>query len=281
MDKIEVINLVPKFLAFFNKAKHPDFGQSERFQLWEEHYNFAAVPPGDEGKEMARKLVENAWDQYEAIIPYLQSWQPNEREVLYSLQKVKQALGYKGSLDFAVLYFVGAFDSNPFVAPYGEDRVVLCLPVEEKNTEIVLAHEITHIVHSKIANLTLDWERTIGSTILQEGLAIRVSQHIVAGESDEAYVEHKPGWLGSAHEKESEMIQGVIPYLAESSSDVVVKFTFGAGTTGLERESYYLGWLLVGELLKKGHTFEGLANLPEKDLPEFVSVHLKMLHGNS
>lgn len=49
MDKIEVINFVPKFLAFFEQANDEINDMDDKWGLWEEHYSFAAVPPGDEG----------------------------------------------------------------------------------------------------------------------------------------------------------------------------------------------------------------------------------------
>jgi hypothetical protein len=274
IDKIEVINYVPKFLTFFEKANLKQLDSNERWLLWEEHYNFAAVPPTKEGRELARSLLDQAWGQYEGALSFIESWEPDQQAIRNLLQKVKLALGCKENMDFAVLYFVGAFDGNPFVAPYGENRLVLCLPVEEGNTDITLAHELTHIVHSKTADLSASWERTIGSTILQEGLATRVSQYVVPSSPDKDYVEHTPGWLQSAELKSAEIIDGVIPYLDDSSSDTVTMFTFGNGTADIEREAYYIGWVLVGRLLSEGVTYEEMAHIPEGDIPEYVRVNL-------
>jgi hypothetical protein len=69
MDNIEVVDLVPKFLAFYEKAKSANGGMDSTFELWEEHYNFAALPPVEEKREMARAMLEEAWDQYESAIP--------------------------------------------------------------------------------------------------------------------------------------------------------------------------------------------------------------------
>jgi hypothetical protein len=50
IDTIEVLNLIPKFLKFYEKANVDGLDHNARWSLWEEHYNFAAIPPGDEGK---------------------------------------------------------------------------------------------------------------------------------------------------------------------------------------------------------------------------------------
>lgn len=270
MDKIEITNFVPKFLTFFEQANNDIYDMDHKWGLWEQHYSFAAVPPGDEGKALARSLFEGAWDRYESRIPYLKSWNPDEQAVRTTLEKVKNRLGCKEELDFVVLYFVGAFEENPFVAPYGEERLALCLPVEAGHSDIYLAHELTHIVHAKTAKLSGEWDRTIGSIVMQEGLATRVSKSVVPGRPDEDYIEYTPGWLLSAQANKKEIISAIVPYLNDSSSDTVMKFTLGDGTTDHEREAYFVGWEFVKSCLDEGVTFEELARIKEKDIPDYV-----------
>lgn len=89
IDKIEVINLIPKFLYFLGKANSE--GIKDRWALWEEHYNFAAIPPGEEGRKLAKSLLENAWDKYQEQIEYIQKWEPNQPEIENRLKEVKAA----------------------------------------------------------------------------------------------------------------------------------------------------------------------------------------------
>jgi hypothetical protein len=267
------MNLVPKFLNFYEKAIASD--ADERWALWEEHYNFAAVPPGDEGRGMARTMLEDAWNQYEDITLALQQWKPDEQRVEKMLHEVKGILGCKEDISMTLVYFVGAFEGNPFVAPFGDGRFALCLPVETDGSDVFLAHELTHIVHAKTANLSMAWERSIGATVLQEGLAMRVSQALLPGHANEEYVEHREGWLAAARSKEIEILQGILPYINDSSSDTVMKFTFGRGEAGLEREAYYAGWVLVDSVLKEGVSFKEIASIPEVEMPEFVRKNIE------
>jgi len=186
------------------------------------------------------------------------------------LTKVKKLLGYDQPIHVVVVYFVGGFENNPFVAPYDENRLALCLPIENGESDLLLAHELTHIVHSHTARLTADWERTIGSTILQEGLATQVSRFLVPGEPAEKYVEHKKGWLESCYEDKSAIMKGILPYLDDSSSEVVTRFTFGNGTTNREREAYFVGWEIVQYLIGEGVTFKEIASIREKDIPDYL-----------
>jgi len=50
-----------------------------------------------------------------------------------------------------------------------------------------------------------------------------------------------------------------------------MRFTMGAGTTGLEREAYYVGWLVVDYLLSHQLSFADIARIPEKEMPARVA----------
>lgn len=270
MDKVELLNLVPKFLDFYQMANKSDIDKEKRWTLWEKYYNFAAIPPGEEGKTIARNLLDGAWNTYSEHLIMLENWEPNLEKVKEYLTKVKKLLGYDQPINLVVVYFVGGFENNPFVAPYDENRLALCLPIENGESDILLSHELTHIVHSHTANLTSDWERTIGSTILQEGLATQVSRFLVPGEPTELYIEHTKEWLKSCYENKSDIITGILPYLEDSSSEVVTMFTFGNGTTNREREAYFVGWEIVQYLLGEGVTFKEMAYIQEKDISNYL-----------
>lgn len=214
------------------------------------------------GRKLAKSLFEKAWDTYQKHLEYIQKWKPNHTELESRLEEVKALLGCGSGLDF-----VGTFDNNPFVAPFDQDRIALCLPIESGSSEILLVHELTHIVHAKTASLTSHWQRTIALIILEEGLATRVSKFLVPGEADERYIEHKENWLTSCIGKKEEIFKGILPYLEDDSSETVYKFTIGKGVTNHEREAYYAGWEMVDTLLKQGVSFNELARIKEKDIP--------------
>lgn len=280
LDNIELLNLVPKFLDFYQRADKPGIDEEKRWSLWEEHYNFAAVPPGGEGKIIARNLLEGAWENYNNHLSMLEKWEPNLQKVQYYLTKVKSLLGYDKPINLVVVYFVGGFENNPFVAPYDAKRLALCLPIENGDSDISLSHELTHIVHSHTANLSAGWERTIASTILQEGLAIQVSKFLVPGKPDELYIEHKKGWLKSCKKNKMEIIKGIFPFLEDFSSKALMMFTFGNGTTNNEREAYFVGWEIIQYLLEKGVTFKEIGSIQEQDIPNYLSENTSFFFNN-
>lgn len=270
MDQIKIVNYADKFLAFYEAAIKENADGERRWELWNEHYGFAAVPPGEQGREIARKLLEEAWPKYPSIIERIKNWDPKVEGIQKVLIKVKETVEYTESISLGVLYYVGGLERNAFVAPGEGGQIFVCLPIEEDDVDIILAHELTHIVHAKKANHTPNWERNIASTVLMEGIAIHVSQLLVPGRPVEEYIEHKPNWLQQCYRKKHSIIGGIFNHLSESDSEAVYRFTMGEGTTGIDREAYFAGWELVDFALKNGHTLSEIAEIAEKDAPVFV-----------
>lgn len=274
MNKIEIVNLVPKFLNFFERANHEGVNESERWNLWKEHYNFAALPPGYD--EQARNQLNQTWERYQSNIDQIRNWEPDQNKFEKMFTEVKTLLGSDENIPFVIVFFVSAFDNSAFVAPYDENKTMLCLPIENQLSDIIIVHELTHIVHGETASLEMNWERPIAELILQEGLALHVSKYLVPGEKDEAYIEMGvgQGWLQSCHEHKTKILNGITPYLSDSKGEVIRKFTFGTGATGHKREAYYVGWELVASELKKGVSFKQLASIKTEDIPAYVKSNL-------
>ena len=102
------------------------------------------------------------------------------------------------------------------------------------------------------------------------GLSNPSKRVVVPGRPDEDYIEYTPGWLQSAQSNKRKIMSGIVPYLNDSSSETVMKFTFGEGTTNHEREAYFVGWEFVKTCLDEGVNFEELAGIKEKDIPNYV-----------
>lgn len=275
-DNIEILNLIPKFLDFYNKAVGCD--EETRFELWKKHYGFAAVPPGEEGALLAKRQLEEAWDKYEKIIPFLEQWSPDSEKIQQDLSRIKSVLAHNESIDVVLLFFVGAFDGNAFAAPYGENRIAICLPIEDGENQIVIVHELTHLVHGKITGFTANWERPVASLIVQEGLATQLSKYLVPGYKDEAYVEAQEGWLQECCKEALQIVQGIRPYLEECSAERVFQFTMGTGTTGKVREGYFAGWKLIGDMLENGWSFADIARIKEADMAEVLVKYISCVH---
>jgi uncharacterized protein YjaZ len=136
--------------------------------------------------------------------------------------------------------------------------------------ELVFTHEMTHAVHIETAGLSGGWERSIAETIFLEGLAMRAVQVLEPNHEERDYLDADAAWFTSAMTKSPEILAGILPELEKSDSATVTRFTYGQGTTGMIREAYAAGWIVIGDLLRQGKTFPELARIRSLDMPAAV-----------
>lgn len=270
--KITLIDYAPRFLDFYAAARD-EADADKRFALWKARYGFAAVPPGPQGDAIARQLLDDAWAKYPAALPTVEAGATAMRpDALSMLKKIAAVLQLEGPVDIRVLTYVGGFEGNAFTAgEKGKPLVAIPLEISPEEREPLFAHEMTHAVHMLTAGLSGGWERTIGMTVIQEGLAVHTAREVVPGRKLEAYIEHKPGWLAEASSRRDAILKGIAPHLAAKDGERVFQFTMGQGTTGTEREAYYTGYVVVERLRAKGMTLAQIARIPEADMPRVVS----------
>lgn len=268
---IDFVDLTPKFLAFEEAARN-EADPDKRFAIWQEKYGFAAVPPGPKGQEMARALLDKAWPRYAAALPEIRQGAARMApQVLSTLVEVSKLLGLEQPIDVRVVAYVGGFEDNAFTFGMNGQPVVN-FPVESSpaTLDLIEPHELTHAVHLKTANLPGGWERSIATTLFQEGLAMRVTQELRPGHPDSAYVSHRPGWLEEATAKKARILADMLPVLDRKDSDTVWRFTIDKGPAGIEREAYAAGWFVIGHLRDKGMSFAQIAHIPESEMPGVI-----------
>ena len=271
-DNINIINLVPQFLMFYKKAV--GCNENLRFQLWKEHYGFAAVPPGNEGEILSKQMLNGAWEKYNSIIPYLENWKPDCTKIELYLSQVKNVLEYYKPISVTIVFFVGNFEGGAFVAPQGDNSIAVCFPIENGEDEITIVHELTHLVHAQKSGISMAWEKKLAILLLAEGLAMQLSKHLLPEFDDSQYIEHKKGWFQQCKSDEKDIIQGIIPYLNESSSEIIFRFSIGTGTTGQTREAYFVGWILIENMLKNGWSFADIAQIKEENVVDIIVKYL-------
>lgn len=270
--KVRLVDLTPRFLDFYTAASAPDVDPEQRWSLWQERYGFAAVPPTPEGQKIARRLVEAAWPKYEAALPGIRAGGTAMKpDPLTVLRQVSALLKPDTPVEVEVRTYVGAFDGNAFT--YGEiGKPGVAIPTEmtEAQRAIVMPHEMAHAVHMLTANLSGGWERSIAMTMLQEGLAVHVSQTVTPGRDIRDYIEFSPGWWDAALAKRRAILTAIAPVLERKDSDSVFRFTMGEGPNGLEREAYAAGWWVVDHLRRRGMSLADIARIPEAEMPAVV-----------
>lgn len=70
-------------------------------------------------------------------------------------------------------------------------------------------------------------------------------------------------------------------FLSSHKPEDIERFTIGPGPNGLEREAYYVGWLVVGKWLAHGMSFADIARIPEKEMPQRVKAEIDSLLGDA
>ena len=279
MVSLEIKDLTPKFLEFYEAAQKDQPSADRRWQLWKEKYDFAAVPPTEEGDNIARRMLDEAWPRYASVLELIRggaaTLTPDPQAMV---QSIAELLKVEKPAKVTLRVFVGGFDNNAFTVS-GKSGVTTNLPIEmdPEPRARIMAHELAHAVHIAMGTFSGGWIRSIGATVVSEGLAMHVAQQLFPNDPPEKLAEHTPGWLKAADAKRTEILKSIQPVLGSEKSEDVMRFTMGQGPNGLEREAYYVGWVVVGHWLKNGMTLAEVARIPEKEMPARVAETLSNL----
>ena len=274
---LEVKDMTAKFVDFYEAASKPGVDEAQRWKLWQTMYGFAAVPPTPAGEQMARNMLNGAWPKFKDAIPNIRKGiatiDPPPEE---TLRQVAKLLGTDVPLRVRLIVAVGDFEGNAYTSP-GQDGVpTVAIEVEDRKAGLLLAHEFTHAVEAEQAGLSLDWKRSLAHTIFAEGLAMRVVQALHPGGKAEEYVgEFSPHWFERSLEKRQAILRDLAPHLGADNPDTVMLYTMGIGGVGIEREAYFAGWLVVGDLLQHGWTFPRLARVKDEQMVALVDESLR------
>lgn len=276
---VTVDDLTPKFLKFYDAAKKENASPDRRWELWKELYDFAAVPPTPEGQKIARDLLDKAWPRYPDVLDTIRGGAANlTPDPEAAVRAIAELLKPDQPVNITLRVYVGGFEENAFTAA-GKTRITTSIPLEiaaEPRGRLML-HELTHAVHIAMGSFSGGWVRSIGATVVSEGLATRTAQKLSPGQPEQLFVEYTPGWLAEANSKQTEILKSILPVLASEQSEDVMRFTMGKGPNGIEREAYYVGWIVVAHWLENGMTLAEIARIPEKETPQRVAEAIEQI----
>jgi hypothetical protein len=273
---LSVTDLSPKFLAFYEEAVKEKASPDSRWELWKKMYHFAAVPPTPEGDEMARTLLDQAWDRYPSVLERLHGGASSVTPVAEQQLRAVAALLRPGKpVHVDILIYVGGFEDNAFTVAQ-EGLITVALPLEStpETREMLMTHEFTHAVQIGMGSFSGGFQRSVGTIVVTEGLASRVTQRLFAKRPETESIEFTPGWLKEAEQHRIEILKGIRPFLTSDKPDDIQRFTIGLGPAGLEREAYYAGWLVVGDWLAHGMSFSDIARIPEREMPQRAAASM-------
>ena len=106
---------------------------------------------------------------------------------------------------------------------------------------------------------------------------MRTAQRIYPGRPETAYTEAPggTGWLANCYAKKDAVLAAILPDLDKSGREVAMKYTFGTGNTGMQREAYCAAWIVMGRLIAGGKSFAELARVPEDKMVETIRAAMR------
>ncbi len=124
--------------------------------------------------------------------------------------KIADLLRPDRPVNVTLLVYVGGLEGNAFTAAQdGKITVALAIEDDSDSRALRMTHELTHGIHISMGSFSGGWIRTIGTTVLTEGLAMRVTQKLLPGHGESYYVEAHPGWFDEASKKRNEILRDV------------------------------------------------------------------------
>jgi hypothetical protein len=235
---LTIKDLTPKFLQFYDEATRENASAEQRWELWKKDYDFAAVPPTPEGEQMARKILDNAWPKYPGVLGRIRGGAASiTPDPHVTLDKIAELLRPQSPVNITLLVYVGGLEGNAFTAAQ-DGKIMTSLPIEDDlaTRALRMTHELTHAVHISMGSFSGGWIRTIGTTVLTEGVAMRVTQQLLPGHPEGYYVEARSGWFEEAAKLRNAILKDVREAVESDKSGDVMRFTMGKGPSGIERE---------------------------------------------
>jgi hypothetical protein len=217
---------------------------------------------------MARTLLDAGWSHYAPNLPMIRRGAAVFGTTpIETLRAIARILHPDGPLAVDFLVYVGAFEDNAFTIGGTPPTVAFPVEMSANLRPLIMAHELTHAAHFQIAHLSGGWERSIGATLIQEGLAMHVAREVVPGRTQAAYIEHEPGWWSRVSARKADILRDVLPVLASQDGQTVFNFTIGNGPAGFQREAYAAGWWVIEHLRAQGMTLAQIARIGEAEMP--------------
>jgi uncharacterized protein YjaZ len=276
-------DITPKFLSFYDTSIKQNASEENRWNLWKTMYDFAATPPTPQGDSIARKLLDQAWSRYPSIINLIKKG----ASVISAIAKkefieIADLLKPDSTINVTLLVYVGGFEGNAFTtAQNGKITTAIAIETRPSTLPLLMTHELTHAVHIGMGSFAGGWQRTIGTIIVTEGLAMRVTQKLFPTHPDKDFTDYSPGWLAQVTKHRIEILKNIQPFLFSDNMNDVMRFTMGKDSLGFERQAYYVGWIVVGYWLNHGMTFADIAHIHEKELALHVQKTIEILLKNS
>jgi hypothetical protein len=273
---IRIRNLSQDFLNFWDAAQGK--GREEQLRLWQELYESkhpevfgVYFSPPHWGR---REGLPEALPRYAKDIETIEKT-AEELEKLFPLIVARVLTSFdvgEDEIEFDVIVFVGIYHADGFVFPVaGRTTVFLaveCLAAQHGpgSAELLSTHELSHAMqfsvglqaHSPLSVAFVEDPLSLFTRLdvrlFAEGFAISASKRIVPGRDESAYLFYSAEQWAWCQQNRKRLIEMTLRGLAGKDQDVYSKLfetREGAEELPYHRTGYYVGWLVIEQLLKR------------------------------
>ncbi|WP_173917049.1 hypothetical protein [Halobacillus sp. Marseille-Q1614] len=271
MNVIQISHYINEFLAFYRSTQIPHLEEKGLFNLWKKHYGFNPYLKEDPKNQLAKEMVKRAFPKYRAVVPKIEQFQPNEEKIMHLVSLVQDELQCYEPLHLSVVFFVGDFDTDPFIEKATSESYILYFPIEKQWQDVHLAQELAKAIYLNQTKANPYPPKNIAHAIFMEGLSLHTAIKITSAEFQTTALYP---WMSSCNKEPNRIMINLLPHTRRTDYKALYSFTKGTGASGYLNEASFAGWNVVHHLLRNDDKLSELVEIPDSKITSLVEQTL-------
>ncbi|WP_431800308.1 hypothetical protein [Halobacillus andaensis] len=278
MNAIKITHYKKEFLTFYELASNININEEERYTIWKQYYGFNPFHREEHSEQLAKEMLIQAFPKYEAALPHILDFEPNEQSIKHYLSVIQEELHAYEPLHATILYFVGDFETDPFIELEDNNSYTLYFPIEREWKPVHFVNELVKVVYLNQLKMNPLQLTNIAFVTFLEGLALHTANLITS--SDVGGTTLYP-WMAKCQLEPTRIMMNIFPHLRRSDYKAIYSFTKGTGASGYQNEAGFVGWSVIDHLLKRGYTMPELLLIPVERVTTVIEKSLYQIMEES
>ncbi|MFC7062678.1 hypothetical protein [Halobacillus seohaensis] len=270
MDAIKISHYKNEFLSFYQQAAL-NSRETDRFSIWKKYYGFNPYVKEDSSDQLAKEMLEMAYPKYEEALHRIESFHPNESEIYNLLSLIREELCAFEPMQLSIVFFVGDFETDPFIEKEVNESFTLYFPIEIEYTPSLLANELAKVIHLNQSKLNPISIKNIAHVIFLEGLALHTTHQVTPSEFNDSNLYP---WMAKCRQEPTRIMMNILPHLRRTDYKAMYSFTKGTGASGYINEAGFVGWVVTKHLLESEYTLADLQMVGEDQTTSLIEQAL-------
>ncbi|MCP3026792.1 hypothetical protein [Halobacillus sp. A5] len=271
MDAIKISHYKNEFLAFYEQAQAAEVQEEKRYTIWKQYYGFNPFRREEQREQLAQEMLNQAFPKYEAALSHIRNFEPDQESIYHYVSTIREHFQAYEPLHLTVIFFVGDFETDPFIEKEDNESYTLYFPIEREWNDVHFANELVKVVYLNQLKVNPARLANIAFVIFLEGLALHTSNRVI---TSEALGTGLYPWMEKCQLEPTRIMINIFPHLRRSDYKAIYSFTKGTGASGYQNEAGFVGWCVVEHLLKRGYTLPELLFIPEERLTTLIEKSL-------